>query len=130
NDLLVATHGRAFWALDDLSPLQQYKPEVANEEVHLYTPSAANHTTFGGGFGGGGGERGQNPPNGAVIYYSLKTALKKPGEKKPEEKKAEGVATAAAPSKETSTEGKEPGQAHPADAPVPPKSEAATGETA
>jgi hypothetical protein len=50
NDLLAATHGRAFWALDDLSPLQQYKPEVANEEVHLYSPSAANHTTFGGGF--------------------------------------------------------------------------------
>jgi hypothetical protein len=41
NDLLAATHGRAFWALDDLSPLQQYKPEVANEEVHLYAPRAA-----------------------------------------------------------------------------------------
>jgi hypothetical protein len=34
------------------------------------------------------------------------------------------------PTKETSTEGKEPGQAHPADAPVPPKPEAAAGETA
>ena len=132
NDLLVATHGRAFWALDDLSPLQQYKPEVGNEEVHLYMPSAANHTTFGGGSFGGGGERGQNPPNGAVIYYSLKTALKKPGEKKPEEKKAEAGATTAAaiPAKETSTEGKEPGQAHPANAPVPSKLEAAASETA
>jgi hypothetical protein len=103
---------------------------VANEEVHLYTPSAANHTTFGGGFFGGGGERGQNPPNGAVVYYSLKTALKKPGEKKPEEKKAEGGATpaAATPAKEASTEGKEPGQAHPANAPVPPKPEAEAGD--
>jgi photosystem II stability/assembly factor-like uncharacterized protein len=118
NDLIVATHGRAFWALDDLSPLQQYKPEIANEEVHLYAPSIANHTTFGGGFGGGG-ERGQNPPSGAVIYYSLKTALKKPGEKKPAEKKAE----AATPGSATPVEGKEPGQAHPANAPVPPKSE-------
>jgi photosystem II stability/assembly factor-like uncharacterized protein len=125
NDLLVATHGRAFWALDDLSPLQQYKPEVANEEMHLYAPSPANHTQFGGGFFGGGGERGQNPPAGAVIYYSLKTALKKPGEKKPEEKKPEGAATttAATPAKEVSAEGKEPGQAHPANAPVPPKPE-------
>ncbi len=121
NDLIVATHGRAFWILDDLSPLQQYKPEVANEEVHLYAPSPANHTQFGGGFGGGGGERGQNPPTGAVIYYSLKTALKKPGEKKADEKKAEAAGTAPA-------EGKEPGQAHPANAPVPPKS-AAPGET-
>ena len=124
NDLIVATHGRAFWALDDLSPLQQYKPEIANEEVHLYAPSAANHTTFGGGFGGGG-ERGQNPPSGAVIYYSLKTALKKPDQKKAEEKKPE----AAAPAGATPVEGKEPGQAHPANAPVPPKSEAPAADT-
>src|SRR6266481_1777958 len=95
NDLAVATHGRAFWVLDDLSPLRQYKPENANEDIHLYAPSAVNHTVFGGGFGGGGGERGQNPPTGAVIYYSLKTALKKP-EKKAEEKKSE-AATAGQP---------------------------------
>jgi len=81
NDLIVATHGRAFWALDDLSPLQQYKPDVAGEEIHLYAPSAAYHTRFGG--GRGAGDTGQNPPAGAVIYYSLKSALKKPGEKKP-----------------------------------------------
>jgi len=127
NDLIVATHGRAFWSLDDLSPLQQYKPEIANEEVHLYAPSAANHTIFGGGFGGGG-ERGQNPPSGSVIYYSLKTALKKPDEKKPEEKKTE-----TAPASPASAEGKEPGQAHPANAPVPPKPEspaADAGESA
>jgi hypothetical protein len=130
NDLLVATHGRAFWALDDLSPLQQYKPDMASEEVHLYTPSAANHTTFGGGFFGGGAERGQNPPAGAVIYYSLKTALKKPAEKKPEEKKAEAGAAppAATAAKETLAEGKEPGQAHPTNAPVPPRAESVTGE--
>ncbi|MGZ4900453.1 MAG: hypothetical protein ACXV8X_12415, partial [Candidatus Angelobacter sp.] len=101
-----------------------------NEDVHLYPPSAANHTTFGGGFFGGGGERGQNPPAGAVIYYSLKTALKKPGEKKPEEKKAEGGTTssAATPTNAASTEGKEPGQEHPANAPVPASPEKATGE--
>jgi photosystem II stability/assembly factor-like uncharacterized protein len=130
NDLIVATHGRAFWILDDLSPLQQFKPEMANEEVHLYPPSAANHTLFGGGFGGGGGDRGQNPPTGAVIYYSLKTALKKPGEKKPEEKKPEptSAATPAAPG--AAAEGKEPGQAAAANAPVPQKSETPSGEAA
>jgi hypothetical protein len=66
-----------------------------------------------------------------VIYYSLKTALNKPNQKKPEEKKAEaGTTTAAAtPVKETSKEGKEPGQTQPSNAPVPPKSEAAS-ETA
>ncbi|MGC2695732.1 MAG: glycosyl hydrolase [Candidatus Angelobacter sp.] len=124
NDLLAATHGRAFWILDDLSPLQQYKPEVASEDVHLYPPSPANHTQFGGGFFGGGGERGQNPPTGAVIYYSLKTALKKP-EKKPEENKPETPApTAATP------EGKEPAQSHPANAPVPSKPEGKAVEAA
>jgi photosystem II stability/assembly factor-like uncharacterized protein len=87
NDLIAASHGRAFWILDDLAPLQQFKPEAASEEVHLYAPSAANHSQFPGGFQGAGAT-GQNPPAGAVIYYSLKTALKKPEEKKPEDKKA------------------------------------------
>ncbi len=111
NDLIVATHGRSFWILDDLSPLQQYKTENAGEDIHLYAPSPANHTQFGGGFGGGG-ERGQNPPAGAVIYYSLKTALKKPVEKKPEEKKAESATPATAAG--GAAAGKEPGESHPA----------------
>jgi hypothetical protein len=130
NDLIAATHGRAFWVLDDLSPLQQYKPENANEEVHLYAPSPANHTEFGGGFFGGGGERGQNPPAGAVIYYSLKTAIKKPGEKKPEEKKEdkkpEGAGAAAA--KPPAGESKEPGEKQPSSASVPPKTEPTPAE--
>jgi photosystem II stability/assembly factor-like uncharacterized protein len=78
DDLIAATHGRAFWILDDLSPLELYKPEVANEDVHLYAPSPAVRAEFRGGFGGGGGAVGQNPPAGAIIYYSLKTAIKKP----------------------------------------------------
>src|SRR5215472_1758518 len=72
DDLIAATHGRSFWILDDLSPLQQYKPENAGHEVHLYEPQPANRATFGGGFFGSG-DRGQNPPPGAVVYYSLKT---------------------------------------------------------
>jgi photosystem II stability/assembly factor-like uncharacterized protein len=136
DDLIAATHGRSFWVLDDLSPLRQYKTESASDDVHLYAPSPANHTQFGGGFGGGGGERGQNPPAGAVIYYSLKTALKKPGEKKPEDKKEEKKedkkAEGAAPSTAAggAAAGKEPGESHPANAPVPAKPEAVGGEKA
>lgn len=125
NDLIAATHGRSFWVLDDLSPLQQYKPENANEEVHLYAPSQANHTQFGGGFFGGGGERGQNPPAGAVIYYSLKTALKKPGEKKPEEKKPEGATAAKQP---PAGESKEPAEKQPSSAAVPPQAQPTPAE--
>lgn len=132
-DLIAATHGRAFWVLDDISPLQEYKPDFANEEVHLYPPTPANHTQFGGGFFGGAGDRGQNPPDGAVIYYSLKTALKKPEAAKTPEEAAppSGAAEAAAAgSEKTSTQGekavpagKEPGKAHPPSAAVPAKSD-------
>jgi len=39
DDLVLATHGRSFWILDDLSPLRQFADEVARQEVHLYTPA-------------------------------------------------------------------------------------------
>ncbi|MEZ4573105.1 MAG: hypothetical protein R2849_22860 [Thermomicrobiales bacterium] len=37
-DLLVATHGRSFWILDDLSPLHQISDEVASSSIKLFTP--------------------------------------------------------------------------------------------
>ncbi len=40
-DLVVATQGRSFWILDDLSPLRQLTPEVAASRVHLYQPAPA-----------------------------------------------------------------------------------------
>jgi hypothetical protein len=89
--LVAATHGRSFWILDDLSPLQQYNPDFAKDDVHLYSPRTAVRAEFGG-FGGGGGEIGQNPPSGAVIYYSLKTGIKKPEGKKDGEGQANGGA--------------------------------------
>src|SRR5882724_9951414 len=39
NDLVLATHGRSFWVLDDIGPLRQYSDAAAQEAVHLYTPS-------------------------------------------------------------------------------------------
>ena len=122
HDLVVATHGRAFWLLDDLAPLQQYKPEFSQEDVHLFTPSPANHTTFRGGFGGGSGAQGQNPPAGAVIYYSLKTALKGETRKAP-------AASATSAAAKPSPEGKEPGQTKPATAPEPAQPPTGAAET-
>jgi photosystem II stability/assembly factor-like uncharacterized protein len=95
DDLIAATHGRSFWILDDLSPLQQYNPDFAKDDVHLYWPRTAIRAEFGGGFSGGGGEIGQNPPSGAVIYYSLKTGIKKPEGKKEGEAQADGGAAGA-----------------------------------
>jgi hypothetical protein len=77
NDLVVATHGRAFWILDDISPLRQFTDDMAKKDVHLYTPDAAYRVQA-----GAPGEHhpskrtGLNPPAGAVIYYYLKDAPK------------------------------------------------------
>jgi len=77
NDLVVATHGRAFWILDDVTPLRQYSDDIAQKDAFLYTPATTYRIQA-----GAGGERhpskrtGQNPPAGAVIYYFLKDALK------------------------------------------------------
>jgi photosystem II stability/assembly factor-like uncharacterized protein len=77
DDLVLATHGRAFWILDDLSPLRQYDDDVAKADVHVYAPATALRF-HGGGRGGGGGRgaaaAGENPPAGAIIYYYLKSA--------------------------------------------------------
>lgn len=77
DDLVIATHGRAFWILDDIAPLREFNAEVANSAAHLYSPRAAYRPGTGGGFRPRGAV-GQNPPRGAVIDYYLKTA---PGEK-------------------------------------------------
>ncbi len=81
NDLAVATHGRAFWVLDDLSPLQQWQDDLKNENAHLFAPRAANHTVFSNSFFGEQ-NAGQNPPSGAILYYYLKNEIKKPEAKK------------------------------------------------
>lgn len=45
NDLVVATNGRGFWVLDDLTPLREYSKEIAAKPAHLY--SVQDHTRFG-----------------------------------------------------------------------------------
>jgi photosystem II stability/assembly factor-like uncharacterized protein len=71
NDLVAATQGRAFWVLDDLSPLQQASEATTGSALHLYAPRPAVQVSFG---GGGGGRVGQNPPSGAQLFYSFAEA--------------------------------------------------------
>jgi photosystem II stability/assembly factor-like uncharacterized protein len=75
NDVVVGTHGRSFWILDDISPLRQLTPEVAAADAHLFRPAAAVRV-----------RRSvatdtplppdeplaPNPPDGAVIDFRLK----------------------------------------------------------
>jgi hypothetical protein len=80
-DLVVATQGRSFWILDDLTPLRDYKDALIAEKMHVFKPRPAVRFP-GGGFGGdeegGSGPVGKNPPNGVLLNYYLK---EKPGEK-------------------------------------------------
>ena len=82
DDLVVATHGRSFWILDDITPLEQYSDSIPQEEAHLFTPADASHTVFRGSFFAPSGNVGKNPPEGAIIDYWLKTSLKKEDDKK------------------------------------------------
>jgi len=76
-DLVIATHGRSFWILDDITPLRELSSNIAAESAHLFAPSTAmrirasvNHDTP----LPPEEPAGENPPAGAVIYYHLKSA--------------------------------------------------------
>jgi photosystem II stability/assembly factor-like uncharacterized protein len=80
NDLIVATHGRAFWILDDMTPLRELSASIAAEN-HLFTPAPAYRI-----------QRdtntdtplppdepaAENPPDGAIIDYYLANASSSP----------------------------------------------------
>jgi photosystem II stability/assembly factor-like uncharacterized protein len=78
DDLLVATHGRGFWVLDDMTALRQIDNDVAHANAYLFRPAAAINLTP-------GSDNGtpmprdeplaENPPNGALIDYYLKSKV-------------------------------------------------------
>ena len=75
NDLIVATHGRSFWILDDITRLRQIRDSVTKSDAWLFDPAPAwrvrrNTNTdtplppdepFG-----------ENPPDGAIFDYFLR----------------------------------------------------------
>jgi photosystem II stability/assembly factor-like uncharacterized protein len=76
NDLVIATYGRGFWILDDLSPIQRLSADVADAGAHLFAPRTAYRFRN---VSNPAGETddptaGQNPPYGATINYWLKSA--------------------------------------------------------
>lgn len=75
DDLAIATHGRSFWVLDDISPLRELKASDLEESVHLFTPAPA-HRSHGGGFFHPRGPVGANPPGGVIVDYSFKSEPK------------------------------------------------------
>jgi hypothetical protein len=76
NDLVIATHGRSLYILDDVAPLQALTPEVLAREVHLFAPkTATGFHPFPGWAdwaGNSGIFRGENPPVGAAFTYYVR----------------------------------------------------------
>ncbi|HET7207469.1 MAG TPA: glycoside hydrolase [Terriglobales bacterium] len=81
DDLIVATHGRSFWILDDITPLRQFNASMQGSEAFLFKPADAYRV-----------RRdtntdtplppdepaGQNPPDGAILDYFLASAPSAP----------------------------------------------------
>lgn len=68
-DLIVATHGRAFWILDDITSLYEIMDHLVKTDRHLFKPSPAYRMK------GGESESsntGTNAPNGVMVRYYLK----------------------------------------------------------
>lgn len=80
-DLIVATHGRSFWVLDDIGPLRQFTPSLPASEATLLKPSPAVRVQRSTGTDTPiqpDEPTGQNPPSGAVIDYFLSHPAKQP----------------------------------------------------
>jgi photosystem II stability/assembly factor-like uncharacterized protein len=81
DDVVVATHGRGFWILDDITPLRQLDKNTAAAEAVLFKPQTATRVRFSmytdtplppdepGG---------ENPPDGAIINYAFKSDVSGP----------------------------------------------------
>ena len=60
NDVVLATHGRSFWVMDNMSALREVTPAITQKPAHLFRPVDAFRTQFG------------DVPSGAVVQYWLK----------------------------------------------------------
>jgi photosystem II stability/assembly factor-like uncharacterized protein len=81
DDLIVGTHGRSFWILDDITPLRQLTEQIAKSATYLFAPQEAIRFRW---------NRntdtplppevpaGRNPPDGAIIDYYLAAEAAQP----------------------------------------------------
>jgi hypothetical protein len=79
DDLIASTFGRGLWILDDISPLRELDAKLTTATVHFFKPQTAirvrwdNHeeTPLSPEF-----PASENPPDGAILYYFLKSSAK------------------------------------------------------
>jgi hypothetical protein len=73
NDLVVATHGRSFWIIDDLTPLHQLNEYNHDDDAILFKPDLSYRMAQSGGWNRPNNLlSGQNHPNGVIINYYIK----------------------------------------------------------
>ena len=73
NDLVVATHGRSFWIIDDLTPLHQLNDNNHDDDAILFKPDLSYRMAQSGGRNRSNNLlSGQNHPNGVIINYYIK----------------------------------------------------------
>ncbi len=76
DDLVIGTHGRSFWILDDITPLRQLSDQSVNTSVILFKPQTTFRVRWNMNTDTPIPQEepsGQNPPDGAVINYYLQT---------------------------------------------------------
>jgi photosystem II stability/assembly factor-like uncharacterized protein len=74
-DLVIATHGRSLFIVDDIRPLEALTPDVQEKAAQLFQPRPAyGYFPYDGwvDYGGGTEYRGSNPPTGALISFYVK----------------------------------------------------------
>jgi photosystem II stability/assembly factor-like uncharacterized protein len=72
DDLVVGTHGRSIWILDDLTALREWSKDVEAQAAHLFTVRPAVRWRYDAPISSQVKGPGQNPPVGAVLHYWLK----------------------------------------------------------
>jgi photosystem II stability/assembly factor-like uncharacterized protein len=81
DDLVVGTHGRSFWILDDITPLRQVRAETFTADAHLFQPQQGWRFRWNKNTDTPlppDEPAGENPPDGAIINYWLKQDARAP----------------------------------------------------
>ena len=76
DDIAVATHGRSFWILDDVTPLRAFQPTTLGTDVTLFPPQRATRVRWNRNTDTPIPQEepaGENPPDGAILNYWLRT---------------------------------------------------------
>ncbi|MGC2111522.1 MAG: hypothetical protein WA655_18545 [Candidatus Korobacteraceae bacterium] len=79
DDLVVATYGRSFWIMDDITPLRQINPQASTANAVLYKPTTAirvDNDVFLGTPLPPEEPTAKNPPDGAIVDYYLRSTAK------------------------------------------------------